>query len=67
MRNYGRGRSGMTSLVLKGVVLVIALIILAAVAKTVISVAVTILTFVAIGIGIWLLLKFLSNNTRTRY
>jgi hypothetical protein len=67
MRNYRRGGSGMTSLVLKGVVLIIALIILAAVAKTVISVAVTILTFVAIGIGIWLLLKFLSNNNRTRY
>ncbi len=66
MRNYGRGGSGMTSLVLKGVVLLVALFILAAVAKTVIAVAVSVMTLVAIGIGIWLLLKFLGTN-RTRY
>ncbi|MDB5079954.1 MAG: hypothetical protein JWP00_1878 [Chloroflexi bacterium] len=66
MRNYSSGGSGLTSLILKGVVLLVALFILAAVAKTVIAVAVSVMTLVAIGIGIWLLLKFLGTN-RTRY
>ena len=66
MNNYGRGTS-LTSLIIKGIIALIGLFILIAVAKTVLSVVVSILALFAIGIGIWLLIKFLSRNSRRYY
>lgn len=65
MRNYGS--TNFTSLILRGILLLIGIIVLIAVAKTVIAVTVSILTLVAIVLGIWLLIKFLSSRNRNRY
>ncbi len=62
MQNYGSGRTGMGSLLVKGILLLIGIVVLIAVAKTIVSIVVTIITLAAIGIGIWLLIKFLSRS-----
>jgi hypothetical protein len=67
MQNFGRGNSGTASLVVKGILLLVGIIILVAIAKTIVTIVVSILTLAVIVIGIWLLLKFLSRNNNNRY
>lgn len=65
MQNFGR--SGTASLIVKGILLLVGIVILVAIAKAIVSIVVSILTLAVIVIGIWLLLKFLSRNNNNRY
>ncbi len=61
MQNYGRSNS---STLLKGALLIVGLFILIFVAQKIMAIVVTILTLAALVIGIWLIIKYLSRNSR---
>ncbi len=62
MQKYGS--NGMGSLIVKGVLLLVGIVILIAVAKTIISIVVTILVLAALAFGLVALLRYLGKRNR---
>ncbi len=64
MQNYGQGNSGLVSLIIKGILALVAIVILIQVFKTIIAVVISALILGAIVIGILALLKYLGRDSR---